>query len=83
MPPYLTLEMGVVALIIVRAMSLLALWLRLHWRARHEETRRRTVVAVAQSLPWGLQVEEQRADGTRLKVSWVAGQLTESSNGEH
>jgi hypothetical protein len=73
MVSYLTPQIGAVVLIILQVMPLVALWLSLRWTTRHEETRARTLVAVAQSLPWGLQVEEQRADGSWLKVGWAAG----------
>jgi hypothetical protein len=52
-------------------MSLIGLSLRLRWQQRYEEGKERMVVTMMSSLPPGGAVEEQFADGSRLKIAWA------------
>ena len=62
-------ESGALAVLAIRGMSLIGLSLRLRWQQHHEEGRERMVVTVISSVPPGGAVEEQFADGSRLKVT--------------
>jgi hypothetical protein len=81
MPSHLTPEDGMMAVLIVRGLSLLTLWLRLRSKERHEHTHRRGMVAIIRSLHPGTRVEERRADGTWIKISCDDVHHEEGSNG--
>jgi hypothetical protein len=81
MPSHITPEDGMVAVIIVRALSLLTLWFRLRFKERHEQTHGRRVVAIMRSLRPGTHVEERRADGTWIRISCDDVQHEEGSDG--
>ncbi len=55
-------------MIIMQAFWLIALWIRLVWRVKQEDARRRYIVAVVQALPKYGRISEQRADGSHLKL---------------
>jgi hypothetical protein len=65
----LTPESGALAVLVIRGMSLIGLSLRLRWQQRHEESKGQMVVTMMSSLPPGWAIEEQFADGSRLKIS--------------
>ncbi|GAA1903234.1 hypothetical protein GCM10009716_11480 [Streptomyces sodiiphilus] len=56
---------------IVKLSALLAIWLRLRWRARQELTRRRHVSGVAAAIGRGgrLELDEEFPDGHRVRMT--------------
>jgi hypothetical protein len=56
--------------------GLVSLWLRLSWKTRQEQARRGTLIALARALPVGSELEEQAADGTRLRITMAAADRT-------
>ena len=48
--------------------GVLAMWVRLHWRERHEQAHRDYLVAVAGALPPGSALDEQQGDGYRVHL---------------
>ena len=56
-------------MIAAQGVGLLALWLRLRWRAKQEQAHRQYVVAMALALPKGSQIDEGYRDGTWLRLT--------------
>lgn len=60
--------------------GLLALWLRLRWRATQEQVHRQYVVAIARALPDGSQIDEVHPDGTRLRLAIAPARRCEGNH---
>lgn len=60
----------IISTIAAKSCALLALWIRLRWRARREQQRQRYLLQVAETLARGGQVEldDQDGEGHRLQV---------------
>lgn len=60
----------IVSAVIAKVCTLLALWIRLRWRARREQQRQRYLVEVAETVAPDCQVEldDRDGDGHRLHV---------------
>ncbi|MGK5728915.1 hypothetical protein [Streptomyces sp. URMC 124] len=60
----------IISTIIAKAFTLLALWLRLRWRACHEQQRQRYLLQVTKTVALDGQVEldDRDSDGQRLQV---------------
>jgi hypothetical protein len=70
-----------VAAIAGHGLAVLALWLRLRWRVRHEQVRGGCVVDLARALANGGEIDELRSDGSRVKLSVRSG--ARDARGEH
>ncbi|WP_433133669.1 hypothetical protein ACQPWW_16480 [Micromonospora sp. CA-240977] len=46
-----------------------ALWIRVRWRDQQEKTRGDALVAIAEALPGGGRLRDQRADGSCLTLT--------------
>jgi hypothetical protein len=68
-------------MITVQGLSVLALWLRLRWRLREEQTRFRYLVAVVDTLPPGSRIQERRADGSSLMLTVAYMDACEEEDG--
>lgn len=62
-------ESGGVTAVVGSLLALGSLWLRLSWRVRHEQARRKTLVALARSMPRGSELEDHQADGSTLRIT--------------
>jgi len=69
------------AVIATHGLSLLGLWLRLRWRVRQEHARRRYLVAIAQALSAGGQIDERTAEGSWLRVAIRPSRRREVNDG--
>ncbi|MEU9014736.1 hypothetical protein AB0D12_34340 [Streptomyces sp. NPDC048479] len=60
----------IVSTVIAKACTLLALWIRLRWRARREQQRQRYLLQVTETVALNGQVEldDRDSDGHRLQV---------------
>ena len=74
-------EAGVLAVLTIRATSLLGLSIRLRWRQRYAETREEAMMKMVQSLPVGSWLEQRHADGSLLTISHYAHHHAEGSHG--
>ena len=59
--------------------TLTSLWLRLAWRTRHEQARRRTLVDLVKALRQGCELEEHGPDGTQLRIIIRAGDVPDDA----
>lgn len=73
------IEIGAVV-VLAQALGVLALWLRLRWRVRREQLRARAAVDLIKALSAGGDVEEQRSDGSRLRLS-VSARRSQGNHG--
>ena len=60
--------------VLVRAIAFAELLVRLRWQERQRRADRFTLAELARTLPPGYQMEEQRADGSRLHLETAGGQ---------
>lgn len=61
---------GWVAAVVVGNLTVLAaLWIRARWRAQAEKTRGDSLVAIAEALPGGGRLRDQRSDGSCITLS--------------
>lgn len=60
----------IVSIIVGQVCALLGLWIRLHWRVRHEQVQRHYLASTVDAVSKGgyLKVDEQRPDGHRLRM---------------
>jgi hypothetical protein len=72
---------GAVVMVAVHALGVLALWLRLRWKVRHEDARGRLLADLAVAMRSGGEVDEHRPDGSRLRVSVPPGRPERSTRG--
>lgn len=49
--------------------TLAALWIRGRWRAQAEKTRAESLIAIAEAMPDGGRLRDQRADGSSITMS--------------
>jgi hypothetical protein len=70
-----------VAAIAGHGLAVLALWLRLRGRVRHEQARGGCIVDLARALAKGGEIDERRPDGSWLKLSIPGG--ARDARGEH
>lgn len=54
----------IVAAVASELTALAALWIRARWRAQAEKARGDSLIAIAEALPSGSRLREQRADGS-------------------
>ncbi|MBM0201822.1 hypothetical protein JNW90_00965 [Micromonospora sp. STR1s_5] len=66
---------GLAAAVVISLTGLLALWIRARWRVHHEKARGDSLIAIAEALPGGGRLRDQRADGSciTLTVPTAAG----------
>lgn len=50
-------------------LTLLTAWLRIRWQAQREHVHHQDLVAVAQALPEGGEIRENRSDGTWTRLA--------------
>lgn len=49
--------------------ALAALWIRVRWRAQAEKARGDSLIAIAEALPSGGRLRDQRADGSCITLA--------------
>lgn len=81
MSPSITTVVWLATMIAAHGFGLLALWLRLRWRAPQEQVHRQYVVAIARALPAGSQIDEGHLDGTWLRVAIAPARRSEGNHG--
>ncbi|WP_328421734.1 hypothetical protein OG470_06475 [Micromonospora sp. NBC_00389] len=59
----------VTAAVVGNLTMLAALWIRARWRAQAEKTRGDSLIAIAEALPGGGRLRDQRADGSCITLS--------------
>ncbi|MEU8024662.1 hypothetical protein AB0B88_20875 [Micromonospora haikouensis] len=60
---------GFAASAVVSLTALLALWIRVRWRVHQEKVRGDSLIAIAEALPGGGRLRDQRADGSCITLS--------------
>ncbi|MBQ1012507.1 hypothetical protein KBX53_16390 [Micromonospora sp. M51] len=60
---------GLAAATVTSLTGLLALWIRARWRVRQEKTRGDSLIAIAEALPAGGRLRDQRADGSCITLT--------------
>ncbi|SCL25797.1 hypothetical protein GA0070616_3177 [Micromonospora nigra] len=61
---------GWAAVAVVGSLTTLAgLWIRVRWRAQQEKVRGESLIAIAEALPGGGRLRDQRADGSCITLS--------------
>jgi len=60
---------------------LAALWIRFRWRMRQEKARGDSLVAIAEALPSGGRLRDQRADGSCITLTVPATSVSGSPRG--
>ncbi|MFE4778051.1 hypothetical protein [Streptomyces sp. NPDC056713] len=71
----------VISILTAKGCAVLALWLRLRWRTRHELARQQCITAAVGLLPAGGQLEfsTQSPDGHRVQVRAVGNRGGEAA----
>ncbi|RAO00730.1 hypothetical protein [Micromonospora noduli] len=59
----------VVAAVAAKLTVLAGLWIRARWRAQAEKARGDSLIAIAEALPNGGRLRDQRADGSCITLS--------------
>lgn len=70
-------ELGLAVTVTVQGFSLVALWLRLRWRAKQETADRRYLTAILRALP-----EDSKIDEWRIGESFHRLSVTRGPGGE-
>ncbi|MCX5070907.1 hypothetical protein OOJ91_34225 [Micromonospora lupini] len=60
---------GLTVAVITSLTGLLALWIRARWRVSHEKARGDSLIAIAEALPGGGRLRDQRADGSCITLT--------------
>ncbi|MET8197975.1 MULTISPECIES: hypothetical protein [Micromonospora] len=60
---------GLAAATVTSVTGLVALWIRVRWRLRQEKTRCDALIAIAEALPDGGRLRDQRADGSCITLT--------------
>lgn len=60
---------GIIVASLGASTRLLALWIRARWRVRQEEVRGDALIAIAEALPAGGRLFDQRADGSCITLT--------------
>ncbi|MFF4442388.1 hypothetical protein [Streptomyces sp. NPDC001621] len=70
-----TATVAIVSGVVGQVCALLGLWLRLRWRVWHEQAQRQYLASTVETLASGgrLKVDEQKADGHRLRMEISRG----------
>jgi hypothetical protein len=70
-----TATVAIVSIGVSQVCALLGLWLRLRWRVRHEQAQRQYLASTVETVANGgrLKVDEQKADGHRLRMEISCG----------
>ncbi|WP_433121919.1 hypothetical protein [Micromonospora sp. CA-246542] len=72
---------GLAAAAVASVTGLAALWIRVRWRMRQEKARGDSLVAIAEALPSGGRLRDQRADGSCITLTVPATPLSGSPRG--
>jgi hypothetical protein len=65
-----TISWGWVVAAVVGNLTVLgALWIRARWRAQQEKARGDSLIAIAEALPGGGRLRDQRADGSCITLT--------------
>ncbi|MFF0366407.1 MULTISPECIES: hypothetical protein [Micromonospora] len=59
----------VAAVVVGNLTALAALWIRARWRAQAEKARGDSLIAIAEALPGGGRLRDQRSDGSCITLS--------------
>ncbi|MEU4780760.1 hypothetical protein [Micromonospora sp. NPDC023633] len=60
---------GLAAAAVASLTGLLALWIRARWRVSQEKARGDSLIAIAEALPGGGRLRDQRADGSCITLT--------------
>ncbi|RLK24690.1 hypothetical protein DER29_2617 [Micromonospora sp. M71_S20] len=72
---------GLAATAVASLTGLLALWIRVRWRVRQEKARGDSLIAIAEALPSGGRLRDQRADGSCITLTVPATPVSGSPRG--
>ncbi|MFD4208256.1 hypothetical protein ACFWRG_19950 [Micromonospora tulbaghiae] len=64
---------GAVIAVVGSMTTLAAIWIRARWRAQAEKARGDSLIAIAESLPTGGRLRDQRADGSCVTLTVPGG----------
>ncbi|WP_433229967.1 hypothetical protein ACQP2H_30455 [Micromonospora sp. CA-248260] len=63
---------GLAAAVVTSLTGLVTLWIRARWRVNQERTRGESLIAIAEALPSGARLRDQRADGSSITLTLSA-----------